>query len=139
MEMRVATWADVESVLDRLCDANREEYARVGFPSEVFNLRLLRFMLDADTHCLWFDDRPQAFIAISKGKPTTWLGLTAECMNRGAGPIKIGRAHMRQMVERVGPIHSLITSPHQRIVKWMHLLGAELVEEKDIVRVFRFA
>lgn len=141
MEMLPATWQDIEHILAHLCDANREEYEAVGFPSMRFNTRLIQFCFNGDTRCLWFDNRPQAFIAIGveQGVRGTWLGMTEACLTRGAGPIKIGRKYMAEQVAKYGRIHSIITSTHPQIVKWMRLLGAELVGEVDGNKVFEFS
>lgn len=141
MEMRVATWDPVRSVLDRLSDQHRAEYAKIGFPSAAFDMRLIGFMLRGETHCLWFDGQPQAFIAVAptNGVVTTWLGLTKTCFDAGIGPIRIGRKHMRAMAHKYGPITSFVASGHPKVRKWMEVLGFEQIEETPEVKVFRFA
>lgn len=141
MDFRPATWSDVESVLARISDANRIEYERIGFPDPTFYLRLIGFMMAGETQCLWFDDKPHAFLAIAQqnGLNTTWLGVTEECLRRGAGPIKAARKYLRATADRVGPITSFLTSTHPRIGKWMALLGFEMIEERPGVKVFRYA
>lgn len=140
MEMRVATWADVESVLARISDANRAEYEKIGFPGETFNLRLVRFMMAGEAHCLWFDGQPQAFIAVAEtaGVTTTWLGATQACFDAGIGPIRVGRKHMRAVADRRGPVTSFVTAGHPRIVKWMRLLGFDQIGEMHGAKVFRY-
>jgi hypothetical protein len=46
---------------------------------------------------------------------------------------------MRATADRIGPITSFLTSTHPRIVKWMALLGFEMIEERPGVKVFRYA
>lgn len=140
MEWRVATWADVESVLDRLSDQHRAEFETLGFPGETFNLRLLHFLLAGEGHCLWFDDRPQAFLAIAEqsGIVTTWLGVTKEAFAKGAGPIKAGRQKLRDAADRLGPITSFITSAHPKVDQWMKLFGFERKTDLGTVKTFVF-
>lgn len=141
MDLRPATWADVESVLARLSEANRVEYSAIGFPGQTFNLRLLKFLMAGETRCIWFDDQPQAFIAIAPQNNvlTTWVGVTDACLQRGHRPIRLARDHLRDTVARQGPITSFLTSSHPNIRKWMELLGFALVEETPTFKVYRCA
>jgi hypothetical protein len=145
IDFRPATWSDVESVLARISDANRVEYERIRVPvplrSTSSGLDPRTIMMAGETQCLWFDDKPHAFISVAQqgGLNTTWLGVTDECLRRGAGPIKAARKYLRATADRVGPITSFLTSMHPRIVKWMALMGFEMIEERPGVKVFRYA
>ncbi len=140
MEMRVADWSDIESVLSRLSDQHRVEYEHMGYPGSGFMTKLVRFLAKGETQALWFDGQPQAFISIApdNGLVTTWLGLTGECFAKGIGPIRIGRKYMQDAVQRHGAIVSLLTSPHPKIVQWMRLLGAELKADDGQMKLFIF-
>lgn len=141
MEWRIATWTDVESVLARLSEQHRVEFGKLGFPGPTFDLRLINFMLHGDAHCLWFDERPQAFLAIAKqnGIVTTWLGVTGEAFDKGAGPIKAGRKKLREAADRLGPITSFITSDHPKVDQWMRLFGFRRGADLGAVKTFVFA
>lgn len=142
MEMRPASWRAVESILDRMCLQNREEYDRLGWSDEEIRRRLRTFMAQGEAQCLWFDGKPQAVIAVARVNktqyPATWLVVTTDCL-RGAEPIKVGRRHMRELVRRHGPIVSYLTSNHDRIQKWMRLFGAKLVSVDDHGKLFVFS
>jgi len=137
MEARVATWTDVESVLDRLSEQHRVEYEALGWPSEEFLARMARYMAEADTKCLWFDGKPQAVLAIKPGAPlpTTWLAVTKEFYGKGMGPTRFARRYMQQAVQRHGPILSVIGSGHPQAAKWMKVLGYQQIGEN----IFLFA
>lgn len=137
MDLRVAMWADIESILDRISDQHRAEYERIGFPGEAFNLRLLHFMMAGDTHCIWFDGKPQCFMAVAPqgGVVTTWVGVTKECFDKGIGPLRLGRKHMADAAAKFGPITSFVNSGHPKVSQWMKLLGAKHVGEN----VFSFS
>jgi hypothetical protein len=140
MEWRVAMWADVESVLGRLSDQHRVEFEPLGYPDEPFKLRLLHFLTAGECHCLWFDGQPQAFLAIAEqnGVVTTWLGVTKEAFDRGAGPVKAGRAKLREVADRLGPITSFITSTHPKVGQWMKLFGFAQKGDAGSAKIFVF-
>lgn len=135
MDLRVALWADIESILDRISDQHRAEYEKIGFPSDGFYLRLLHFMMAGETHCLWFDDKPQFFVAISPQGDllTTWVGFTKECFERGIGPLRLGRQHMADATKRLGKITSFVGSEHPKVGQWMKLAGAKQIGDKVYV------
>ncbi|MER9685912.1 hypothetical protein [Mesorhizobium sp. M0139] len=137
MDLRVAMWADIESILDRISDQHRAEYEKIGFPSEGFNLRLLHFMMAGDTHCIWFDGKPQCFMSVAPvgDVVTTWVGVTKECFDKGIGPLRLGRRHMADAVRRRGKITSYVASEHPKVAQWMKLLGARQID----ATVFEFA
>lgn len=140
MEWRVAMWSDIESVLDRLSDQHRAEFAPLGFPGDIFGLRLLKFMMVGECHCLWFDDKPQAFLAIAPQGDvvTTWLGVTKEAFDKGPAPIKAGRKKLREAADRLGPITSFITSQHPKVDQWMKLFGFKRVNDSAGCKIFVF-
>lgn len=131
MEARpVVAWSDVENVLDRLSDQHREEYAKAGWPSTEFMARMARFMSLARTECLWFDDAPQAVLAIKRGDPLpcTWLAVTREFFQRPAAT-KFARRYMADAVRTFGPILSVVGSGHPDAAKWMRVLGAKQIDK----------
>lgn len=125
MEMRIATWSDVESVLARLSDQHKAEYAKIGYPSETFKLKMLAFMMKGDTQALWFDGKPQAVVSIADN--TTWLACSKEFFETMA-PTRFARKFMRDAVKRHGDIYSAIGSEHPQAAKWMKVVGFEKVD-----------
>lgn len=140
IEWHPAKWQHIEAVLADLSDQHEMEYRKLGYPSEDFMARFASFLTRGETRCMWFNSRPQCFISIAEecGVPTTWLGLTKDCINGGAGPIRAGRKYIKEAAKRHGVIVSYITSEHPQITRWMTLLGAELKADDGRVKLFAF-
>lgn len=140
MKYLPSIWPDVESVLENLSDQHRAEFAKVGFPSETFNLRLVRFMLQGQCYTLHFDNRPQAFIAVAKegdGPATTWFGATPAVFERGADFFRASRAHLDFMVDVFGPLVACSASDRRGLDKWMRLLGFTLIGREAGWKLFQ--
>lgn len=131
MDIRIAKWADVESVLDRLSDQHRAEYAKLGYPRPEFMARMAAYMAQADTKVLWFDDKPQAVLAIKLGDPlpTTWLAVTKEFFENGTASTRAARRYMQDAAMRHGTILSIIGSGHPQAAKWMKVIGFKQIHE----------
>lgn len=140
-DFRVATWADVESVLDRLSDQHRAEYAKLGVPDDILKMRMIHFMMGGETKALWFDGLPQAILAISptpEHGPVTWLAVTREYFEKGLPALRAAKVYMKEAVKRHGTITSFIGSEHPDVTRWLTLIGFELVGEKPGLKVFRY-
>lgn len=126
MEVRIAKWADVESVLARLSDQHRREYEKTGYPNPAFMRRMAAFMATGDTKMLWFDDKPQAILSICYN--VTWLACTKEFFEKGLASTRAARRYMKDAVKRHGPIKSYVGSDHPQTAKWMKAIGFEQVD-----------
>jgi len=140
MEVRIAIWDDVESVLDRLSDQHRAEYAKAGFPGEGFMTAMAHFMTFADTRCLWFDGKPQAVLAISEDTevPITWLACTKEFFENGLAATRAARRYMQGAVTRHGTVVSYVASEHPKAIKWMKTIGFTHLGQEQGVEVFEY-
>ena len=140
MEIRPATWEDIESVIDRLSDQNRAEYEYAG-GVEGFKGAMFRFMVAGETNVLCFDGKPQAVLSIKREPeigPVTWLIVTKELFEKGIAGMRVGRQYMRDAVARYGEITSFVSSKHPDVDRWMAFFGAKLVGTQGPTKIFLF-
>lgn len=141
MEIKEPTWADIDSIMERLSDQHRAEYSNVGWPGERFMAMMAQFMTEGDTKALYFDGKPQAVLGIRNTVqygPITWLACTKQFFEAGAGPTRACRRYMKEAVKRHRRIMSFVGSDHPCAAKWMKVIGFELVEERPDVKIFQY-
>lgn len=141
MDVREPTWADVESVLDRLSEQHQSEYRRLGWPDERFLASMAAFMAGGDTKALYFDGAPQAVLSIKNTDigPVTWLACTKEFFAKGMAPTRAARRYMQEAVQRHRQVFSIVGSDHPQAAKWMQVIGFDLVEDRGDVKVFLYS
>jgi hypothetical protein len=140
MDVREPTWADVESVLDRLSEQHQAEYRKLGWPDERFFASMAAFMAQGDTKALYFDGAPQAVLSIKNTAigPVTWLACTKEFFAKGVAPTRAARRYMQDAVKRHRQVLSIVGSDHPQAAKWMKVIGFTLVKDLGDMKIFRF-
>lgn len=141
MEIREPTWADIESVMERLSEQHQAEYRKGGWPDKRFMASMAEFMTNGDTKALYFDGKPQAVLSIRNTVqfgPITWLACTKEFFDAGMAPTRAARRYMQEAVKRHRRIMSFVGSEHPCAAKWMKVIGFKLLEDRSGMKVFLF-
>ena len=138
MQLRPAMSRDVTSILDRLSEQHRAEYAKVGYPGAAFDNRLARFLSNGDSTVLEFDGAPQALLSIGPGGNGTWLMATREYFDKGLGSIRASRGHMAAKARQYGTIVAYVGSDHPQTTKWMKAIGFAYVGDAWDMKIFLY-
>lgn len=134
IDVRVATWADIETVLANLSDQNTAEYEAVGLHGDDLRAKMCRFMLQGETECAWFDGAPQSVFCVVQTPvfgAVTWFLATKAYFAAGPRAVIAGRKQIRAARQRHGPITSFVTSAHPDVDRWLRVLGFVLSEPVD--------
>lgn len=138
-DVRVATLADAENVLSRLCDQNRAEAAQMGYSDSVLALKLAAFMLRGESYALWFDGQPQFILSIADEPnigPCTWFIASKEFFNKGMRAPKWSRQFLKELAFNHGDLITISASGHPDVERWMRILGYEHIAEEGAMKIF---
>jgi len=138
MKIRPGQLTDIDDILARLSDQHRAEFAKVGFPGDLFQLRMMRFLAAGDTAVLEFDGAPQALLSIGPGGNGTWLMVTREFFDKGLASIRAARRHMTEKAQTYGTIVAYVGSEHPQAIRWMEAIGFTYVGAVDGLKIFLY-